>query len=246
MRMRPIVGIAAAKYVGWTARRRGGGYRFHFPWGIFMKLSKLCKRLLAPVAVALTLAVVSVRDARASVENQNIVQLISSSQSIVAGTVTKVSDGIDANGLPYTQITIAVGASAKGKIGHGDYTFRQFGLIKPRTMPNGHRMLMVTPAEFPRWHENEYVVAFLYHPAAKTGLQTTAGLAQGKLVRVNNKLANQFDNAGLFDNVKVSPGALPAVEQKLFGSHGPVQAETLMSLIKHVVQGQLIEKGKIK
>ncbi len=107
-------------------------------------------------------------------------------------------------------------------------------------------MLMVTPAEFPQWHENEYVVAFLYHPAARTGLQTTAGLAQGKLVMVNNKLSNQFDNAGLFDNVKVAAGVLPASEQKLFESHGPVEAQTLLSMIKHVVQGQLIEKGKIK
>lgn len=211
-----------------------------------MTLSKLCKRLLASAAVALALAVATVHDARASVEKQNIVQLIASSQSIVAGTVSKVADGIDANGLPYTEVTIEVGISPKGKIGQGAYTFRQFGLLKPRTLPNGQRMLMVTPAEFPQWHENEYVVAFLYHPAVKTGLQTTAGLAQGKLVLVNNKLANQFDNAGLFDNVKVTAGALPAAEQKLFDSRGPVKAETLLSLIKHIVQGQLIEKGKIK
>lgn len=211
-----------------------------------MTLSKLCNRLLASAAVALALTVATVHDANASVEKQNIVQLIASSQSIVAGTVSKVSDGIDANGLPYTEVTIEVGISPKGTIGQGAYTFRQFGLIKPRILPNGQRMLMVTPAEFPRWHENEYVVAFLYHPAAKTGLQTTAGLAQGKLVMVNNKLANQFDNAGLFDNVKVAAGALPAAEQQLFDSRGPVKADTLMSLIKHIVQGQLIEKGKIK
>ena len=211
-----------------------------------MNVSKLCKRLLVAAVMALTLAVANVDDARASVQKQNIVQLIASSQSIVAGTVSKVSDGIDANGLPYTEVTIAVGMSPKGNIVHGEYTFRQFGLIKPRKLPNGHTMLMVTPAEFPQWHENEYVVAFLYHPAAKTGLQTTAGLAQGKLVLINNKLSNQFDNAGLFDNVKVAAGALPTVEQKLFESRGPVEAETLLSLIKHVVQGQLIEKGKIK
>jgi hypothetical protein len=90
------------------------------------------------------------------------------------------------------------------------------------------------------------VLAFLYHPAAKTGLQTTAGLAQGKLVMVNGKLANRFENAGLFDNVKVVDGALPATERKLFESRGPVEAKTLMSLINHIVQGQLIEKGKVK
>ncbi|HMM56475.1 MAG TPA: hypothetical protein PKD77_02630, partial [Rudaea sp.] len=72
-----------------------------------MKVSKLCKRLLVAAVMALTLAVANVDDARASVQKQNIVQLIASSQSIVAGTVSKVSDGIDANGLPYTEVTIA-------------------------------------------------------------------------------------------------------------------------------------------
>jgi hypothetical protein len=211
-----------------------------------MTLSKLCKRLLASAMLALALTASAVHDANASVEKQNIVQLIANSQSIVAGTVNKVTDGIDANGLPYTEITIQVGISPKGGIGQGAYTFRQFGLIKPRILPNGQRMLMVTPAEFPQWHENEYVLAFLYHPAAKTGLQTTAGLAQGKLVMVNGKLANRFENAGLFDNVKVVDGALPATERKLFESRGPVEAKTLMSLINHIVQGQLIEKGKVK
>jgi hypothetical protein len=94
--------------------------------------------------LALALTASAVHDANASVEKQNIVQLIANSQSIVAGTVNKVTDGIDANGLPYTEITIQVGISPKGGIGQGAYTFRQFGLIKPRILPNGQRMLMVT------------------------------------------------------------------------------------------------------
>lgn len=211
-----------------------------------MNVSRVCRRLSVSIAAALALAVGIDASAQTKSVRQNIVQLISSSQSIVAGTVNRVTDGIDANGLPYTEVTLMVGASAKGGIEQGAYTFRQFGLLKPRTMPNGHRMLMVTPAEFPQWRENEYVVAFLYHPAAKTGLQTTSGLAQGKLVMINDKLVNKYDNAGLFENVTVAKGALSADEQKVLESRGPVSATGLMSLINHVVKDRLVEKGVIK
>ncbi|HET8942804.1 MAG TPA: hypothetical protein VFN13_12550 [Rudaea sp.] len=212
-----------------------------------MKISTLCKRPSIATTVALLLALFFAPVAQAKLKTQNLVQLIASSQSIVAGTVSKVTDGIDANGLPYTEVTIQVGASAKGNIRHGAYTFRQFGLLKPRTMANGHRMLGVTPPEFPRWHADEYVVVFLYHPAAKTGLQTTTGLVQGKFLRINKKLTNGFDNAGLFENIKTMPGVLSSAETKLLhSSRGPVSATTLMGLIERVVKGNWIEKGMIK
>lgn len=211
-----------------------------------MNVSRSCRRLSASIAMLLAMAIGADAGAQSKTERPNIVQLISSSQSIVSGTVSKVSDGIDANGLPYTEVTLLVGASAKGSIGQGAYTFRQFGLLKPRTMPNGHRMLMVTPAEFPQWRENEQVVAFLYHPAAKTGLQTTSGLAHGKLVLVNGKLVNQYDNAGLFDRVSAAKGVLSANEQKVLDSKGPVNATDLMSLINHVVRDRLVEKGVVQ
>ncbi|MCK9539511.1 MAG: hypothetical protein M0Q70_10350 [Dokdonella sp.] len=198
------------------------------------------------MAMALALAVCSVAAAQGKSQKQNLVQLIESSQSIVAGTVTKVTDGIDANGLPYTEVTLSVGIAPKGDIQRGDYTFRQFGLIKPRTLPNGKRMLMVTPEEFPRWHADEYVVAFLYHPAAKTGLQTTSGLAQGKLLKVNDMLVNQYDNAGLFDNITVKPGVLSSNEQAVLASRGPVKAADLLGLINHIVADKLLEQGAIR
>lgn len=211
-----------------------------------MKLSKLCKRLSATAALALAVTVLSVPAARAGAEKQNLVQLISSSQSIVAGTVSKVTDGVDANGLPYTEVTIKVGISPKGKIDLGEYTFRQFGLLKPRKLANGRTLLMVTPEEFPKWHADEYVLAFLYHPAKKTGLQTTVGLAQGKLVKINDKFANEFQNQGLFDNIQVQPGALTKAEAGLLSSRGPVKSEDLFSLINHIVEDQMIERGVIK
>ncbi len=211
-----------------------------------MILSTWRKRLAFVPALALALMVANTADAQQKGQKQNLVQLIQSSQSIVAGTVRKVSDGIDANGLPYTEVTIAVGASPKGGIEQGDYTFRQFGLTAPRTLPNGKRMLMLTPPEFPRWRQDEYVVAFLYHPAARTGLQTTSGLAQGKLDMVNGKLVNRYGNAGLFDHITVADGALPEAERQLLGGKEEVRTETLLSLIRHVVDGQMIERGMVR
>lgn len=211
-----------------------------------MKLSKLCKRLSVTTAMALSLVVLIAPAAQAKMKQQNIVQLVASSQSIVAGTVSKVTDGIDANGMPYTEVTLKVGDSAKGKIKTGEYTFRQFGLLKPRTLPNGHRLLTVAPPGFPQWHKDEYVVAFLYHPAAKTGLQTTVGLAQGKLTKIGDKLVNRFGNEGLFDNVEASANVLSASEQKLLRSSGPVDAKALMSLVGHMVEHNWIQSGLIK
>lgn len=212
-----------------------------------MNFSRLCKSWSLSAAAALALAVCAVPAANAAAERQNLVQLISSSQSIVAGHVTKVTDGIAANGIPYTEVTLAVGNSAKGNIAGGQtYTFRQFGLLKPRTLPNGQRMLMVTPEEFPRWHAGESVIAFLYHPASKTGLQTTSGLSQGKLTLVNDKLQNEFGNAGLFDKISVSKGALSTSEQSLIAKGGAVKGEDLMNLIRHIVKDQMIQRGLVK
>lgn len=211
-----------------------------------MKLSNWVRRLPLMAGMAGALALCLAPTAQATLKKQNLVQLVAGSQSIVAGTVTKVTDGIDARGIPYTEVTIDVGQSPKGHIGEGKYTFRQFGLLKPRTMPNGHRMVMVTPAEFPQWHQDEYVVAFLYHPAAKTGLQTTTGLAQGKLRMVNHKLVNRFGNAGLFQNITVKPGALSTHAMHVLHSSGPVDSGAFLDLIKDIVNKQLIKKGAIK
>ncbi|TAH47304.1 MAG: hypothetical protein EYC71_01330 [Gammaproteobacteria bacterium] len=211
-----------------------------------MNVSKVCTRLSVTAALALAVVFGATASAQERSARQNLVQLISSSQSIVAGTVTTVSDGIDGNGLPYTEVTLMVGASPKGSIKQGAYTFRQFGLLKPRTLPNGKRMLMVTPEQFPQWREDEYVVAFLYHPASKTGLQTTAGLAQGKLVKVNDKLVNAYGNVGLFDNISADAGVLSSDERALLDSKGPVKTDTLLGLIHHIVSDKLVERGAIR
>ena len=179
-------------------------------------------------------------------KSQNLTQLISESESIIAGAVKSVTDGIDANGVPYTEITIAVSSSAKGNIaGQSEYTFRQFGLLKPRTMANGHDLLAVAPEGFPRMREGESVVAFLYKPASRTGLQTTAGMAQGKLSVINGSLRNAFDNAGLFDGVEID-AALSPEEQTMLTTPGAVDAATFMGLVHRAVAENWIENGEMR
>ena len=66
----------------------------------------------------------------------NIVELVSQSELILRGTVAKVSEGIDERGVLYTEVTLHVANAIRGQVG-SDYTFRQFGLLKPRSVGNG-------------------------------------------------------------------------------------------------------------
>ena len=178
---------------------------------------------------------------------QNLTQLISDSQTIVHGTVTSVTDGIDAKGTPYTEVTIAVGSNAKGKALAGqDYTFRQFGLLAPRKLSGGKVMLALTPEGFPKWREGETVVAFMHKPASRTGLQTTAGVAQGKFVQINGKLVNDFDNVGLFEGVEIDDALLSDEHRSLLVEPGAVDAATFIDLVGKAVEGNWIESGEMK
>ncbi len=73
------------------------------------------------------LALVSAHNAAQAknMPHQNLKELLTHTDSIVVGTVAAKSDGFQ-DGLPYTEITINVRQSIKGK--HGKtYKFRQFG-----------------------------------------------------------------------------------------------------------------------
>lgn len=180
-------------------------------------------------------------------KKQNLTQLITESQSIVSGVVKSVTDGIDAKGLPYTEITLAVGQSAKGRIAEGkDYSFRQFGLLEPRKMANGKTFLAVSPEGFPRWNVGESVVAFMYKPAANTGLQTTAGMAQGKFSLANGKVFNAYDNAGLFSDVEIASHLLSEEESHMLSSAGAVDAGTFMQLVGRAISENWIANGEMK
>jgi len=183
----------------------------------------------------------------AKLKPQNLTQLITAAESIIAGTVTTVTDGIDASGIPYTEITIAVGSSAKGKQKSGEeFTFRQFGLLKPRAMENGHKLLAVAPEGFARWNEGEYVVAFMYKPATRTGLQTTAGMAQGKFSVVNGQVANEFANQRLFEGVEIDPNLLSQDERDMLESRGTVDLGVFTRLVGRAVEENWIEQGLMK
>ena len=204
------------------------------------------RRLVAAAAlvfVALTGTSADVTTLR----KQNLTQLIAESQTIISGRVERVTDGIDEHEMPYTEITIAVSNVAKGAVpGGARHRFRQFGLLKPREMPNGQSMFALSPAGFPKWVEGERVVAFLQKPATRTGFQTTAGLAQGKLRMLDGRVSNEFNNEGLFDGVHVQDGLLRAEERTMLSSTGPVDAATLIRLIERAVTGNWIENGEMR
>lgn len=178
---------------------------------------------------------------------QNLTQLISDSQTIVHGTVTSVTDGIDAKGVPFTEVTIAVGSSAKGRKLEGeDYTFRQFGLLEPRSLGNGKVLLATTPEGFPVWREGETVVAFLRQPASITGLQTTAGMGQGLFRQVNGALVNDYRNVGLFDDVVISDSLLTDEHRNMITQPGAVDAASFIDLVGKAVDGNWIASGEMK
>ncbi len=202
----------------------------------------------APLAVAAALALVAIPDAgAATLRKQNLTQLITDSDSIIAGKVERVTDGVNEHGMPYTEVTIAVSDTAKGGVRRGTtYTFRQFGLTKPRQMPNGKTLLAVTPDGFPRWAAGERVVAFLYKPASRTGFQTTTGLAQGKLRLMDGRMRNDFNNVGLFDGVRIRDGLLTDKEQAMLQTRGAVDAATFIGLVGRAVDERWIETGGMR
>jgi hypothetical protein len=194
------------------------------------------------VALATALALLAGPAAHAmKLKQQNLTRLIADSQSIVAGKVTHVTDGVTPNGMPYTEITIAV-PLAPGRAAV-QYTF-PFGLLKPRKMPNGSTL--VAGHRTPNWKVGEQFVAFMYKPASRTGLQTTAGLAQGKLNVLDGRIQNEFNNRGLFDGVKIPDGLLSAKEREMLSSKGAVDAATFVGLVGRAITGNWIATGEMR
>ena len=207
-------------------------------------------RHTVPVTTALLLtllALIATPVHAMKIRSQNLTQLITESSSIVFGTVSSVTDGIDAKGVPYTEITISVGSDAKGKIADGaSYSFRQFGLLTPRKMPNGKAYIALRPEGFPSWVEGETVMAFLRAPASITGLQTTAGMGQGKLSMINGKFINEYGNAGMFEGVDIDSSLLTAEQQNMLLSPRAIDASAFIDLVGRAVSEQWIEKGVLK
>lgn len=175
-----------------------------------------------------------------SVAHQDLVDLIHLSEVILAGRVTSVTDGFQ-GGVPYTEVTVAVDETFRGRVGP-TYTFRQFGLDKPRSLGNGRRYLGISPDGWPRFAAGEKVFLFLYKPGATTGFRTTVGLLQGKFHEHNGRLVNGVDNENLFRNLTVSENLLTPAEAKMLKSRrGPVSADAFVSFVRKAVRNRWIE-----
>jgi hypothetical protein len=175
----------------------------------------------------------------------NIVDLIADSEKIIIGAVKEVTDGFE-NGIPYTQVTIDVKETLRGEVGE-EYTFRQFGLTQPRKMENGKMYIGTTPEGWSKYEVNEDAMFFLYKPASMTGLQTTTGLGQGKVMFKGGNAISQAGNEGLFENVNVNAGVLNDKDKRLLTTkRGAVNAEGFTSFVRRAVNGKWIEGGKLR
>ena len=195
--------------------------------------------------IALALAVVSPGAIAASVAQQNLVDLIEQSDSIVIGTVKTVTDGFTDTGVPYTEVTLEVSDSIRGAQ-KDTYTFRQFGLTKSREI-NGRTYLGTTPDGWPTWIERERVVVFMNPPARLTGLQTTVGLNQGKLRWIDGKVVNSSNNAGLFNNVRIDAPNLSQSQQAMIKANASaVDGDSFVSLVRRAVDENWVANGVMR
>jgi hypothetical protein len=178
---------------------------------------------------------------------QNLKQMIHAADVIVTGEVTKVTDGVD-NGLPFTEVTMKVNSSIKREMTVGsNYSFRQYGLLKPRKMNDGRYLLATKIEGMATWTVGEKVTAFMNKPASRSGMRTPVGLAQGKFTHSGSQMANSFDNRGLFNGMTVDPSVLNANEKAMLAKPaGAVQGDVLTSLVKRAVKEQWIEKGVMR
>ena len=175
-----------------------------------------------------------------------VVDLLGQSETILRGTIKSVTDGIDADGLPYTEVTVNVTETIRGSVG-SQYKFRQFGLLKPRSMGNGMVNLMVTPAGWTMYTQGEEAILFLNRHAKYTGLQTTVGLGRGKFKISPAGAANSANNTGLFEHIKVEPGLLAESDLHVVGNRkGAVDTLAFVSLVRKAVKGRWIEDGKMR
>lgn len=208
-------------------------------------MRRLLTRCLVPI-LALSLLMTLVPGVKAtSMVARNVVDLIELSQRIVVGEVTSLSDGFDANNVPYTEITLRVEESILG-VATDEYSFRQFGLLQPRELPGGRTYLGVSPDGWPHFSLGEKVMVFLYKKAQGTGLQTTVGLLQGKFTIQDGRLSNAVGNRHLFKDVAMQAGmAQSDLAAMLAHDGGPLDATRFISFVRTAVKERWIEERRV-
>ena len=204
-------------------------------------LDRRARVMFRAAVVAFGLVAAAAPSHATSVVPLTIVDMLGHSDTIVMGQVLSVKDGFDTRGLPYTEVTLKVSDTIRGS-NDGTYTFRQFGLDKPRRTADG-RVYLGRPSGWPTWRRGESAIVFMYSKSGKTGFQTTVGLGQGKLSMANGKAMNAYGNTRLFDGVEARPNLLDASERKLLETtQGPVDANTLRKFLHRAVEGNCVKK----
>jgi len=193
------------------------------------------------IAVAFAVACTVASSVAAQVVRQNLADLTNLARDIVVGTVIAVDDGISAEKVPYTEVTVALDRTVKGKLA-GTYTFRQFGLRQPRLGADGLINVMVTPEGWPRYVLGSEVMLFLYKPASRTGLRTTVGLDQGYFRIEDGEILSGTGNAGLFDGVDLPPARRARLDAILpAGVSRPLLAASFIDLVETAVREDWFE-----
>ena len=208
--------------------------------------SKLAAQTVAPIStVNSTSPVVEEAVETHTSGAPNIVDLVADSEIIIRGMVKETTDGFE-NGVPYTQVTVSVTEKLRGQVGD-EYTFRQFGLKEPRSLGNGKVYLGTTPEGWSKYEVGEDAMLFLYQQASMTGLRTTTGLGQGKVVFKGGNAVSQAGNEGLFENVEVSPNLVNEKDKRLLATKkGEVNGEGFMSFVRRAVKDKWVEGGKLR
>ena len=198
-----------------------------------------------------------------NVLRQNLGQLTEAADLILVGKVIEMTDGLANDNLPYTEITFEVSQTIKSGgyqfvtspkwerkkttalSGRQTFTYRQFGLLKPRDMGDG-KTLAVTLDGFPKYTVDEEVMVFLYKPATQTGFRTTVGLAQGKFSINKGKMRNIINNRHLFANMEIERETLQASERQMMTQRsGPVDADMMITLVSRAVKEGLFKRFSV-
>ncbi len=214
---------------------------------LWARLDKWVKRH-ALLACAVIVAAASATVSQASqLIPQNLKQMIQEADVIVTGEVVRISDGME-GGLPFTEVTMKVNGSVKRDMAeNSSYTFRQYGLLKPRKLPDGRYLLPSKIEGMATWTVGEKVTTFMNKPASRTRMTTPVGMAQGKFTYSGTQAANSFDNRGLFKGMSVQPDKLNARESAMLAKPaGPIDGDVLMSFVRRAVNEKWIEKGVMR
>ena len=192
-------------------------------------------------AVVLLGMVAAVLPARAEflMRQVNLAYLAQRAEIIVQGRVTSVRyEGLPGYPhIPTVLVTLEVERMLRGPAG-GHYTFRQW-ISSPRALGGkrgyqvGQRLLLFLPA------------------ASQAGLSSPIGQEQGRFhllrdARGADRVANEFNNAGLFKNVpETAEKAGASLDEKQLQTastpSGPVPLHDFVDLVEHLKQLPRIE-----